>query len=120
MPVDPVLRLAVPADGAAIAELARDSVRTQFPAYYDEAETASAAEHITTLDTALIDDGTYYVHDADGEIVACGGWSGGTSCSTQVPREPMSDCSIRRLSQHASAPCSCVRTGRGVGSAGRS
>jgi GNAT superfamily N-acetyltransferase len=46
-----------------------------FPAYYDSVETASAAEHITTLDTALIDDGTYYVHEAAGEIVAAGGWS---------------------------------------------
>ncbi|WP_432883622.1 GNAT family N-acetyltransferase [Kribbella sp. CA-245084] len=73
--MDPVLRLAVPSDGAAIAELARASVLDVFPAYYDPLETASAAEHITTLDTALIDDGTYYVHEADGEIVACGGWS---------------------------------------------
>jgi GNAT superfamily N-acetyltransferase len=65
----------VPADGAAIAELARASVLEVFPAYYDSVETASAAEHITTLDTALIDDGTYYVHEAAGEIVAAGGWS---------------------------------------------
>ena len=69
------MRLAVGADGPEIAELARASVRAVFPAYYDEVQTASAAEHITTLDTALIEDGTYYVHEADGEIVACGGWS---------------------------------------------
>ncbi|WP_328524400.1 GNAT family N-acetyltransferase [Kribbella sp. NBC_00359] len=69
------LRLAVGADGPAIAELARASVREVFPAYHDEVQTASAAEHITTLDTALIDDGTYYVYEVAGEIVACGGWS---------------------------------------------
>ncbi|MEV5960171.1 GNAT family N-acetyltransferase [Kribbella sp. NPDC051952] len=69
------LRLAVPGDGAAIAELARGSVQEIFPAYYDDVQTASAAEHITTFDTALIDDGTYYVCEAGGEIVACGGWS---------------------------------------------
>jgi GNAT superfamily N-acetyltransferase len=69
------LRPAVPADGAAVAELARESVLEIFPAFYDDVQTASAAQHITTLDTALIDDGTYYVHEADGEIVACGGWS---------------------------------------------
>ena len=69
------MRLAVHADGPAVAELSRASVRELFPAYYDAAQTASAAEHITTLDMALIDDCTYYVHEADGEIVACGGWS---------------------------------------------
>lgn len=69
------MRVAVRADGPAIAELARGSVRALFPAYYDPAQTASAAEHITTLDQALIDDGTYYVHEAGGEVVACGGWS---------------------------------------------
>nr|WP_238353422.1 GNAT family N-acetyltransferase [Kribbella solani] len=55
--------------------MARGAVEQQFPAYYDAVQTASAAQHITTLDTALIEDGTYYVHDAGGEIVACGGWS---------------------------------------------
>jgi GNAT superfamily N-acetyltransferase len=73
--MEPVLRLAVRADGPAIAELARGSVRELFPAYHDAAETASAMEYITTLDLALVDDGTYYVHEIDGEIVACGGWS---------------------------------------------
>jgi GNAT superfamily N-acetyltransferase len=53
----------------------RASVLDLFPAYYDEKQTASAAVHIAALDLALIEDGTYYVHEADGEIVACGGWS---------------------------------------------
>ena len=69
------MRLAVREDGPGVAELARASVWELFPAYYDARQTASAAENITTLDTALIDDGTYYVHEAGGEIVACGGWS---------------------------------------------
>src|SRR6266540_1646140 len=53
----------------------RASVWALFPAYYDDVQTASAAEHIAILDQTLIDDGTYYVHEAGGEIVACGGWS---------------------------------------------
>lgn len=53
----------------------RVSTLELFPAYYDEQQTASAAVHIAVLDLALIDDGTYYVHEVDGEIVACGGWS---------------------------------------------
>jgi GNAT superfamily N-acetyltransferase len=73
--VEPLLRLAVRGDSAAVAALGRASVLDLFPAYHDAVETASAAEHITTLDLALIDDGTYYVHEVDGEIVACGGWS---------------------------------------------
>jgi GNAT superfamily N-acetyltransferase len=68
-------RLAVAGDAAEIAELMRASVRELFPAYYDNVQTVSAVEHIGILDQTLIDDGTYYVHEADGEIVACGGWS---------------------------------------------
>ncbi len=51
------------------------SVRELFPAYYDARQTASAAVHIAHLDERLIEDGTYFVHEADGEVVACGGWS---------------------------------------------
>ncbi|HEY0690355.1 MAG TPA: GNAT family N-acetyltransferase [Kribbella sp.] len=68
-------RLAVPSDAPAVADLMRASVLDLFPAYYDEKQTASAAVYIAALDLALIEDGTYYVHEADGEIVACGGWS---------------------------------------------
>lgn len=53
----------------------RASVVDLFPAYYDAAQVASAEVHIAALDLALIEDGTYYVHEAAGEIVACGGWS---------------------------------------------
>ena len=62
-------------DVPAIAELMRASVLDLFPGYYDERQTASAAVHIAHLDSRLIEDGTYFVHEADGEIVACGGWS---------------------------------------------
>jgi GNAT superfamily N-acetyltransferase len=51
------------------------SVRAVFPRFYDAEQTASAARHLTEPDIALIEDGTYFVHEADGEIVACGGWS---------------------------------------------
>jgi hypothetical protein len=70
-----VQRLAVAADAPAVAELMRSSVLDLFPAYYDETQVASAAVHIAALDVALIDDGTYYLHEVGGEVVACGGWS---------------------------------------------
>jgi len=71
----PAQRVAVLADAPAISALMRESVRDLFPHFYDEQQTASAAIHVASLDIALIEDGTYYVHEAGGEIVACGGWS---------------------------------------------
>jgi GNAT superfamily N-acetyltransferase len=73
--VSALLRAALPSDASAVAELMRASVLDLFPAYYDARQTASASVHIAALDLALIEDGTYYVHEAAGEIVACGGWS---------------------------------------------
>jgi GNAT superfamily N-acetyltransferase len=46
-----------------------------FPRHYDERQTASAAVHIAHVDEQIIGDGTYYVVEEAGEIVACGGWS---------------------------------------------
>ena len=68
-------RVAVVADAPRISELMRDSILALFPAFYEERQTASAVTHIGHLDMALIEDGTYYVHEAGGQIVACGGWS---------------------------------------------
>jgi GNAT superfamily N-acetyltransferase len=59
----------------AIAALMRRSVLDVFPQFHDDAETAAAARYLTEPDTVLIDDGTYFVHEAAGEVVACGGWS---------------------------------------------
>jgi GNAT superfamily N-acetyltransferase len=51
------------------------SIRAIFPAYYDEQQVASSVVYVGHLDEAMVDDGTYFVHEVDGEIVACGGWS---------------------------------------------
>ena len=71
----PPQRLAVAADLPALRELMRASILALFPHFYDERQTASAAVHIGDPDPVLIDDGTFFVHEADGAIVACGGWS---------------------------------------------
>jgi GNAT superfamily N-acetyltransferase len=68
-------RLALESDAPRISELMRASVLELFPRFYDEQQTASAAVHIAHLDVQLIRDGTYFVHEAGGELVACGGWS---------------------------------------------
>jgi len=71
----PPQRVAVVADADEIRTLMRASIRELFPRFYDAAYTESAARYIGELDLALVEDGTYYVHEAGGEIVACGGWS---------------------------------------------
>jgi GNAT superfamily N-acetyltransferase len=73
--VRPSQRLALASDAPRISELMRVSVLELFPRFYDQRQTASAAVHIAHLDPMLIDDGTYFVHEVDDEIVACGGWS---------------------------------------------
>jgi GNAT superfamily N-acetyltransferase len=60
---------------ARIAELMRLSVLDVFPHFHEERETAAAARYLTEPDTALIDDGTYFVHETGAQLVACGGWS---------------------------------------------
>lgn len=71
----PDLRLATLDDGPAIDELMKSSTRAIFPAFYDGRQTASAVVHIAHVDPMLLEDGTYFVLEADGEVVACGGWS---------------------------------------------
>jgi GNAT superfamily N-acetyltransferase len=51
------------------------STQALFPHFYDERQTASSVAHVASLDRMLIDDGTYLVIEAEGELVACGGWS---------------------------------------------
>jgi GNAT superfamily N-acetyltransferase len=72
----PPQRLATAADVPAISELMRASILDLFPRFYDERQTASGARYIAEVDMSLIEDGTYFVHEAGREIVACGGWSG--------------------------------------------
>ena len=71
----PTMRIATLADAPAIDALMKASTRAIFPAFYDERQTASAVVHIAHVDPMLLEDGTYFVLDAGGEVVACGGWS---------------------------------------------
>ena len=63
--MDDVRALTVLMD-AAIAELQR--------AFLDDDQIASSRA-IMGIDTQLIDDGTYFVVESDGDIAGCGGWS---------------------------------------------
>src|SRR5690349_21816839 len=53
----------------------RASLQELFPRYYDERQKASASVQIAHVDPVLVSDWTYFLFVADGEIVACGGWS---------------------------------------------
>jgi predicted N-acetyltransferase YhbS len=72
---EPVLRVATPDDAANVEALMKSSVADIFPRYYDEQQTASSIRHIAEVDPVLLEDGTYFVLESDGELVACGGWS---------------------------------------------
>lgn len=91
MRVSPLLREAVQSDVPGIAALMRQSVLDVFPLFHDERETAAAARYLTEPDTVLIDDRTYFVHEADGQIVACGGWSGRDKLYTGSGAAPSDD-----------------------------
>jgi GNAT superfamily N-acetyltransferase len=71
----PPQRLAVLDDVPAITALMQTSIRDNFPHFYDATQVESAVVHVGHLDLDLVTDGTYFVHEARGEIVACGGWS---------------------------------------------
>jgi GNAT superfamily N-acetyltransferase len=71
----PVLRVAVLDDEVEIATLMRESAAALFPRFHDERQSASAVRHVAQVDPMLLADGTYFVLEAGGETVGCGGWS---------------------------------------------
>jgi N-acetylglutamate synthase-like GNAT family acetyltransferase len=70
-----MLRKATHEDLPAIEELMRASLAGLGTPYYDARQVASAMTWIAQPDAQLVDDGTYFVIEEDGRIVACGGWS---------------------------------------------
>ena len=70
-----LLRLATPEDATAIEGLMQTSIGAIFPSVYDARQTASSVRYIGRLDPMLVGDGTYFVIDEGGELIACGGWS---------------------------------------------
>jgi GNAT superfamily N-acetyltransferase len=71
----PIIRLATPDEAERIDQLMKASTRDLFPNFYDAVQTAASVAHIAAVDRQLIEDGTYFVLQAGGELVACGGWS---------------------------------------------
>jgi GNAT superfamily N-acetyltransferase len=69
------LRPAVMADVPVLTELIAASVRILQAGDYTASQRESALVSVFGVDTQLIADGTYFVAEIDGRIVACGGWS---------------------------------------------
>jgi GNAT superfamily N-acetyltransferase len=72
---EPLLRVATLADEAAIEALMKQSGAALFPLSYTEEQARSAVRYVSQVDSMLLGDGTYYVLEAGGELVGCGGWS---------------------------------------------
>ena len=69
------LRLARDEDAPALERLIEHVTRTSLARCYSEAQLAVALGPVFGLDRQLIRDGTYFVVEDAGEIIACGGWS---------------------------------------------
>ena len=68
------LRLARPDDLGAIVQL-MDAAIAELQAPFLDAQQIASSRTIMGLDTQLVDDGTYFAVEADGELAGCGGWS---------------------------------------------
>ena len=69
------LRKATLDDRPAIARLIQHSARGLSREDYSEEQIEAAIESVYGVDTDLIEDGTYFVAEAGGMVVGCGGWS---------------------------------------------
>src|SRR5512142_955153 len=69
------LRRAVRSDVAPLRELIPLSVRALSADRYSEEQIEAAISQIFGVDTALIDDGTYFAAEAEGRLAGAGGWS---------------------------------------------
>ena len=91
--------MATPADAASLQALMTESAEALFPRFYDEQAAASAVRYVASVDPQLLADGTYFVLEAGGELVACGGWSrrdrlytgSGDSAGDERPLDPATE-----------------------------
>ena len=67
-------RLAQRDDLEALKVLMAQAISENQKAYLDESQITSSRA-IMGLDTQLIDDGTYFIVESEGQLAGCGGWS---------------------------------------------
>jgi GNAT superfamily N-acetyltransferase len=71
----PTLRPATAADIPAMDALIRRSGIQLSKGFYTDEQAAAVTRHVFGVDTQLVEDGTYFVIERDGHLLACGGWS---------------------------------------------
>jgi N-acetylglutamate synthase-like GNAT family acetyltransferase len=70
-----IIRQAKMEERDAIQQLIAESARLLSREHYNDTQIETAIVTVFGVDTDLIDDGTYFVAESDGELVGCGGWS---------------------------------------------
>lgn len=69
------IRAATSEDIPALERLIEESVRALSIGFYSPQQIESSLKYVFGVDTQLIEDGTYFVVEAGGQIAGCGGWS---------------------------------------------
>ncbi|HEV7814968.1 MAG TPA: GNAT family N-acetyltransferase [Janthinobacterium sp.] len=69
------LRLALPADVAVMEALIARSGIELSAGFYTPEQAEAVTRFVFGVDSQLVADGTYFLIEQDGEVVACGGWS---------------------------------------------
>jgi len=70
-----IIRKATMDERDAIRQLIAESARELSRAHYTDAQIEAAIATVFGVDTDLIEDGTYFVVESDGQLAGCGGWS---------------------------------------------
>src|SRR5204862_7690535 len=68
------IRAATPVDRETIQQLIAISARELSRGYYSEEQVCAALTSVYGVGSMLIEDGTYFVAEADDIIIGCGGW----------------------------------------------
>ena len=70
-----IIRKATLEERDAMQQLIAESARHLSRAHYDDQQIETAIATVFGVDTSLIEDGTYFVVEIDGDLAGCGGWS---------------------------------------------
>jgi len=70
-----IIRKATMDERDEIKQLIAESARELSREHYTDAQIEAAIATVFGVDTTLIEDGTYFVVESDGQLAGCGGWS---------------------------------------------
>ena len=70
-----IIRKATMEERDALQQLIAESARELSREHYSDAQVEAAIATVFGVDTTLIEDGTYFVVESDGQLAGCGGWS---------------------------------------------